>query len=327
MIEVRQLRYAVLAADQHSFARAARTLNVKQSTLSRTIADLEHRLRIQLFDRTSRGAIPTDTGKNFLSIARRIITDIDNLQTTARAVSFDGCEFRNQLSSVSPSRMLGTAGEMVFIYSIYVLCMTIMTKLTSLRHKTISLLQGRAAVRWRDLAAAGVTPATIGRLVKNGEVDRISRGLYRLASQESGAHQSLAELAQRAPKGIICLASALHWHGLTTQLPQAVWLMIAHKDRPPANLPVRLHVVRASGEALTAGIMSVQIDGVTVRLTNPAKTVADCFKYRSSVGLDVAIEALRDGLSARAFTPDAFMAMAAIDRVARVARPYLEAIV
>jgi DNA-binding transcriptional LysR family regulator len=88
MIEVRQLRYAVLAADQHSFARAARTLNVKQSTLSRTIADLEHRLRIQLFDRTSRGAIPTDTGKNFLSIARRIITDIDNLQTTARAVSY-----------------------------------------------------------------------------------------------------------------------------------------------------------------------------------------------------------------------------------------------
>jgi predicted transcriptional regulator of viral defense system len=202
-----------------------------------------------------------------------------------------------------------------------------MTIALSLSQNTISQLTGRAAVRWRDLATHGVTPATISRLVQNGEVQRIGRGLYCLADQESGAHQSLTEIALTSSKGIICLASALDWHGLTTQLPQAVWLMIAHKDRPPANPPARLNVVRASGDALTAGIMTVQIDGVTVRLTNPAKTVADCFKYRSRVGLDVAIEALRDGLTARAFTPDAFMEMAAIDRVARVARPYLEAMV
>jgi predicted transcriptional regulator of viral defense system len=188
-------------------------------------------------------------------------------------------------------------------------------------------MTGQAAVRWRDLAAHGVTPATIARLVKGGQVERLARGLYRWADQEDGEHQSLAEIAKMAPKGIICLASALNWHGLTTQLPQSVWLMIAHKDRPPARPTVRLNIVRASRNALSSGVMQIEVDGVAVRITNPAKTVADCFKYRSRIGLDVAIEALRDGLAFRAFTPDAFLEIATIDRVARVARPYLEAMV
>jgi predicted transcriptional regulator of viral defense system len=213
------------------------------------------------------------------------------------------------------------------IYSIYVLLLFIMTTPVSRSERTQAMMRGHAAIRWRDLAKQGVTPATIARLVDSGDVERLARGLYRLVAHESGAYQSLAEIAKMAPNGVICLGSALHWHGLTTQLPQAVWLMIAHKARPPTRPVVRLNVVRASGDALTFGVEQFDVDGVKVAITNPAKTVADCFKYRSRIGFDVAIEALREGLSTRAFTPDTFLEMATINRVARVVRPYLEAMV
>jgi predicted transcriptional regulator of viral defense system len=163
-------------------------------------------------------------------------------------------------------------------------------------------------------------------MVDDGEIERVGRGLYRLVDFPASENQSLIETARTTPRAAVCLLSALRVHDLTTQLPHAVWLMIGRKDRAPTSAS-RLQIVRASGAALTEGIMHVLQDGVEIKLTTPAKTVADCFKYRNRVGLDVAIEALRDGLQRKAFTVDEFMDMAQADRVARVARPYLEALV
>lgn len=199
--------------------------------------------------------------------------------------------------------------------------------MSRLRDVALVIAQAQAITRWRDFAAAGVTPATIARMIDDGELERLGRGLYRRPDFDASENQSLIEAAKAAPRATICLLSALRFHDLTTQLPHAVWLMIGRKDRPPRSASQRLQIVRASGTALTEGVAHVRRDGVELALTTPAKTVADCFKYRNRIGLDVAIEALRDGLRRKAFTVDEFMRMADADRVARVARPYLEALV
>jgi predicted transcriptional regulator of viral defense system len=141
----------------------------------------------------------------------------------------------------------------------------------------------------------------------------------------SAAH-SLAEAFRAVPRGTVCLLSALQFHELTTQTPRAVWLLIASKDWTPRNPPVAIEVVRAKGEALTAGIERHVIEGVLVPITIAAKTVADCFKYRSRVGLDVAIEALRDCLTQRRVSIEELWRMATICRVQNVMRPYLESL-
>lgn len=197
----------------------------------------------------------------------------------------------------------------------------------SLREIAISIADQHAVARWRDFAVAGVTAVTIARLVDGGELERIGRGLYRRAQKEETEHQSLIETSKAAPHGVICLLSALRFHGLTTQLPHAVWLMIDHKARAPKSAAQRLTIIRASGPSMSVGVTQHRLAGVAVPITTPAKAVADCFKYRGRVGVDVAIEALREGLKRRVFTVNKFLAMAAIDRVALVARPYLEALV
>jgi predicted transcriptional regulator of viral defense system len=136
----------------------------------------------------------------------------------------------------------------------------------------------------------------------------------------------LAEAARLAPRGVICLASALKYHGLTTQLPRAVWIMIPHKARAPKPRSVSLEIVRATGAALTAGVEHVSIEGVIVPIYGVAKTIADSFKHRRHIGEDVAIEALRDALKADKTTPAEIMAFAAIDRVSNRVRPYLQAL-
>lgn len=185
-------------------------------------------------------------------------------------------------------------------------------------------------VRPRDLAAAGIPRSYLTRLVDRGLMVRSSRGVYRRADAEVTELNALAEVAMRAPDAAICLLSALAVHELTTQLPHAVWLMIGHKARVPAIEWPRIEVVRASGDALSHGVEVRRIEGVDVRVTSAAKTVADCFRYRRRVGLDVAIEALRDYLKpprrSRARTVDALVAAARADRVQRVMQPYLEAL-
>lgn len=181
-------------------------------------------------------------------------------------------------------------------------------------------------LRRDDLVRRRIQGAVLTRQLEAGRIKRVGRGLYRLAGSEPGAHAGLAQASRLAPRGTVCLLSALAWHGLTTQLPAAVWLQFGHKDRVPTSLTGPVEIVRATGPARTMGVTHVTIDGVSVPMTTPAKTVADCFKHRVRIGLDIAIEALREGLTTRAFTPDGFLEAAEACRVARLARPYLEAL-
>lgn len=173
---------------------------------------------------------------------------------------------------------------------------------------------------------AGIPRVWIYRLHDRGLLERVGRGLYRVPGAEVTASHSLTEVSRRIPKGVVCLLSALQFHELTTQLPHEVWIAIdvtAWKPRVQ-NLPVR--VVRFSGKALAAGVEHHEIEGVDVKVYSPAKTVADCFKYRHKIGLDVAIEALRDFVRERKGSMDELWGYAKICRVTNVMRPYLEAI-
>lgn len=198
---------------------------------------------------------------------------------------------------------------------------------TSHSARALAIVREKGIARARDLRAAGIPLVYLKRLCDEGLLTRLGRGLYQIPDQV-GSHveHNMAEVARLVPKGIICLISALRYHELTTQLPHAVWITIAQKARAPKSKTPPLEIVRASGRALTAGVEQVEIEGVAVSIYNPAKTVADCFKFRRRVGTDVAIEALRDGLRQRKFTPAELMEYAAIDRVANVIRPYVEAI-
>lgn len=181
-------------------------------------------------------------------------------------------------------------------------------------------------VRTRDLEALGVPRVALQRAVERGQVTRRARGVYVKPGHAVTRHTDIAAVAARTPKAVVCLVSALEYHGLTTQVPHAVWIMI-HKSshRPILDVPV-VRVVRASGLALTAGVETQKIEGVSVHMTNPAKTVADCFRYRSTIGTDVAVEALRDCLRKRKASPADIFEMAKVDRVASVMRPYLDAL-
>jgi predicted transcriptional regulator of viral defense system len=172
---------------------------------------------------------------------------------------------------------------------------------------------------------AGLSRVALARLAKAGAVERVGRGLYTRANAKVTEHHTLVEAAVRVPLGIVCLLSALRFHELTTQSPHEVWMAIGVKARKPATDWPPLRIVRFSGTALTFGVEKHRIEGVEVPITSREKTVADCFKYRHKVGLDVAIEALRDYLRSRRRSVDALTEAAAACRVKNVMRPYLEA--
>lgn len=192
--------------------------------------------------------------------------------------------------------------------------------------KLIPLLRQKPVFRTRDLARLGIPRTALGVPLAEGVISRLSQGVYTVSGHAVSEHHSLAQAAIRVPNGVICLLSALVFHGLTTQSPHEVWLAIDRKARLPGNGFPPLHVVRFGGEALHSGISIHTIDGVAVRITTPAKTVADCFKYRNKIGVTIAVEALRDGLTQRRFTVDELWAMARVCRVHNVLRPYLEAL-
>ncbi len=185
----------------------------------------------------------------------------------------------------------------------------------------------RGILRARDLGRLHIPRAVLVRLVGQGRLIRRSRGIYTVAEHEPTEHTDLAAVAARAPNAVICLLSALRFHDLTTQLPWDIWIMIDRKARRPTIDHPEIRVFRASGAALREGVEVHRIEGVDVRITCPAKTVADCFRYRNKVGTDVAIEALRDCWRQRKATMDEIHRYAKINRVANVMRPYMESLV
>jgi predicted transcriptional regulator of viral defense system len=192
--------------------------------------------------------------------------------------------------------------------------------------RLINLARSQGLIRPCDLAPLGIPRVSLTRAVRRGQLERVGRGLYGLPGREVSAHGSLAEVACRVPKGVVCLLSALRFHGLTTQAPFEVWLAIENKSLAPKLDFPPLRIVRFSGDALTEGVEEHVVDGVTIRITGVAKTVADCFKYRNKIGLDVALEALREAWQEKRMTSDDIWRSAKICRVANVMRPYLDSL-
>lgn len=196
-----------------------------------------------------------------------------------------------------------------------------------LERSVLAMAERRPLLRARDLAEQKLPTMALTRLVAAGRLERVARGVYSLPGRTLSEHRSLAEAALRVPQGVVCLLSALRVHGIGTQAPFEVWLAIPRNSPTPKLDRPTLRAVRMSGSALSEGIELTQIDGVTVPVFNAAKTIADCFKFRNKIGLDVALEALREGWTQRKVTMDALWRYATIDRVANVMRPYLEGVI
>jgi predicted transcriptional regulator of viral defense system len=200
------------------------------------------------------------------------------------------------------------------------------TQMTKLE-RVLEYVRRIGIVRSRDLTPLGVPQDYLWRLYRRGLLQRVGRGLYTFTEAEATEHHSLAEACKRVPHGVICLLSALRFHEITTQSPYQVWIAVDVKARAPKAGRLSLRVVRFSGLALSEGVQEQTLEGVRLRVFNPAKTVADCFKYRNKIGRDVAVEALRDCLSQHKATADEVWRYAKICRVTEVIRPYLEVMV
>ncbi len=191
--------------------------------------------------------------------------------------------------------------------------------------QVLRLARKRTLLRARDLTALGLPTVTLTRLVQAGKLERAGRGLYSLPDAPISAHRSLAEVSVRVPKAVVCLLSALEVHEIGTQAPFEVWIAIPqHMLTPRLDRPA-IRVVRMSDAALADAVDRVKIDGVAVPVFNAARTVVDCFRFRNKIGLDVALEALSEGLRLRKFTLDDLWRTAERGRVANVMRPYIEA--
>ena len=202
-----------------------------------------------------------------------------------------------------------------------------MTDKTPTTEKILRLVRQKGILRVRDVTEQGIHPEYLRRLCTAGILQRSGRGLYLLANGDYSANITLLEAARRVPHGVICLLSALRFHEIGTQLPHEVWMMIGLRAALPRIDYPRVRFFRASGEAFKAGVERHRIDRAEVAIYCAAKTVADCFKYRNKIGLDVALEALRDCLHRKRSTVDDLWKYARICRVERVMRPYLEALV
>ncbi|MBY3143596.1 type IV toxin-antitoxin system AbiEi family antitoxin domain-containing protein [Rhizobium laguerreae] len=189
-----------------------------------------------------------------------------------------------------------------------------------------TVLTERGIARFVELRNAGVTAATMSRMERDGEVLRLARGLYQLPDAQLDASHSLAEVAKRAPKAVICLVSALAFHSLTDQLPGQIWLAIGRKDWPPKLEAPAVRIVRFTDNLLNDSVGTHIIEGVPVRVFGIAKTIADCFRYRNKIGLSVAIEGLQEALRQRRATPGEIANQAERGGVGSVIRPYLEAL-
>jgi predicted transcriptional regulator of viral defense system len=176
-----------------------------------------------------------------------------------------------------------------------------------------------------EATAAGIHPESVRRLAAKGQLTRVGRGLYAVPDQQPTEHHSLAEIAKRVPKGIVCLLTALRFHELGTQKPSVVWLAVDRRGGIPKIDFAPVRIVRISGAALSTGINENDIEGVRVRITTPARTVVDCFKFRNSIGIEVAVEALRDYRRLGKGSEELWR-QADRMRMTRVMRPYWDAL-
>jgi predicted transcriptional regulator of viral defense system len=178
----------------------------------------------------------------------------------------------------------------------------------------------------KEMEAKGIHREYLRRFEQQGLLTRSARGIYTFAEVETTENHTLAETAKRFPKTVVCLLSVLSFYQLTTQTPYEIWLAVSHKQRPPKDSLLPLRIFYMSGQALEEGIEEHLIEGVTVRMYSLAKTVADCFKFRHKIGLDVAIEALRECRRERRCTIDELWHYAKICRIHNIMRPYLNSI-
>ena len=201
-----------------------------------------------------------------------------------------------------------------------------MPKITATTDRVLAIAREKGVLRIRDLRERGIHPEYVRRMCAKGLLNRVSRGLYIRADAEFSTNIGLAQVAKRVPHGVVCLLSALQFHGIGTQSPYEVWLALDRDVRRPRIEYPPLRIMRFSDKALTEGIEKHEIERVSVRIYSPAKTVADCFKYRNKIGLDVAIEALRDCRDSKKCTNADLWKYAKVCRVTKVMQPYLEAI-
>lgn len=199
-------------------------------------------------------------------------------------------------------------------------------KTPRLTQKQLEAAKVGAFFRPREVMPLGVTFRDLQRLVSGGEVEKLGNGLYRLAAVEPNEFETLAMVASAVPHSIVCLLSALRVHEIGTQSPHEVWIAIDRKARKPRHIPARSRIVRFSGAMLTYGVVERTMLGVPVKITSPARTVVDCFRYRNKVGIDVAKEALSDALRSRITTVGEILRAAEVCRARTVMRSYLEAL-
>lgn len=195
---------------------------------------------------------------------------------------------------------------------------------TTQKDKVIELLSGGQVMRSSELTQFGIDRKIIQRMENDGEIIRLSRGLYSLPNAAPSTHYSLLEAQKHIPNGVICLLSALVYHDIGTQNPHLVWMAIPHRSRTPKieNLPVK--IVRMTDEPYERGKTEVKIEGGILKIYDIPKTVADCFKFRNKIGIDVAIEALKDVIGHKRATVDELLKAADVCRVRKIITPYLE---
>ncbi|MGB4343826.1 MAG: type IV toxin-antitoxin system AbiEi family antitoxin domain-containing protein [Moraxellaceae bacterium] len=192
--------------------------------------------------------------------------------------------------------------------------------------RVLSLASQKGLLRASDLDDIDAPRVVLTRLTAAGLLERVGRGLYRLPDSQGSEHESLVTIATKVPQAVFCLLTALQFHELTTQLPRQVWIAMPRGSHVPRVDYPPIKMVQFTGEAYTAGIEEVERDGVKLRVYSVAKTVADCFKHRNKIGLDVALEALKEARTRNRASVDDIWRYAKICRVANVMRPYLESI-
>lgn len=187
------------------------------------------------------------------------------------------------------------------------------------------LLKKQGTVRSQDFSEHDVPRVILSRMVKRGEIERIERGLYRSPNTQMSEKETLVSVALKVPRAVFCLLTALQFYELTTQLPRQVWIAMPHGSKKPAMDYPPLQMIQLTGKTYSEGINTVICDQVPIRIYSPAKTVVDCFKFRNKIGLDVALEALKDALYQKKITSDELFYFAKIERVVKIIMPYMEA--